>query len=275
MTAEVRCWMVPVRVNPTTGKTEHEYVAATGAADALAAATRESIGEPRLAFPWLDALKPVEDDGPVADTEQGKDEHGTPHPMAGAIMKWLREYAGRNEFVLDVKRRVTDGRTYNGKNAGARKNYRLSRKQIEALAKVKEREDGWAKADAKPAAIDTGLDIRAALPNGTVYAAALNSEGRVSFVRFDKVTSGKWDGWVFVKAVIGDDDSNRLGAARPGQGYAGQWLDIIRTIVADVDGAVALYGKTIGKCGVCNRRLTNEESREYGIGPECRAKLGG
>ena len=34
------------------------------------------------------------------------------------------------------------------------------------------------------------------------------------------------------------------------------------------------YGREIGRCGVCHRTLTNEESRMAGIGPVCREKSG-
>jgi hypothetical protein len=37
--------------------------------------------------------------------------------------------------------------------------------------------------------------------------------------------------------------------------------------------AAMRYGKELGRCGVCDMPLTNEESRELGIGPVCRAKL--
>jgi hypothetical protein len=35
--------------------------------------------------------------------------------------------------------------------------------------------------------------------------------------------------------------------------------------------ARARYGQLIGKCGICNRTLTDETSRSIGIGPVCRA----
>ena len=37
--------------------------------------------------------------------------------------------------------------------------------------------------------------------------------------------------------------------------------------------ASALYGRTIGRCGRCNRTLTDAESRAAGIGPDCRKKM--
>ena len=37
--------------------------------------------------------------------------------------------------------------------------------------------------------------------------------------------------------------------------------------------ATALYGQEIGRCGRCNRHLTDEESRRVGLGPECRRRM--
>ena len=48
----------------------------------------------------------------------------------------------------------------------------------------------------------------------------------------------------------------------------------LERIEADLEGALARYGHEIGRCGICNRILTNEESRERGIGPKCAAKAG-
>lgn len=38
-------------------------------------------------------------------------------------------------------------------------------------------------------------------------------------------------------------------------------------------GAIA-YGKKFGRCAVCNRELTDEESIERGIGPVCADRMG-
>lgn len=46
----------------------------------------------------------------------------------------------------------------------------------------------------------------------------------------------------------------------------------IRHILEDQKAAMALYGQKIGKCGRCNRDLTNSESLAKGIGPECEKK---
>jgi hypothetical protein len=45
---------------------------------------------------------------------------------------------------------------------------------------------------------------------------------------------------------------------------------VFRKILADPKEAMIRYGREIGKCGHCGRTLTNEESRQAGIGPICR-----
>lgn len=45
-------------------------------------------------------------------------------------------------------------------------------------------------------------------------------------------------------------------------------------IAADPAAAAKRYGHELGICGVCSRTLTNEISRELGIGPVCRARRG-
>lgn len=38
--------------------------------------------------------------------------------------------------------------------------------------------------------------------------------------------------------------------------------------------ALARFGREVGTCGACGRSLTDEVSREAGLGPDCRARLG-
>jgi len=86
----------------------------------------------------------------------------------------------------------------------------------------------------------------------------------VKFYRLDKPTQGKWAGWTFLKIQASDDlypIRNRIEKER-----------IIAEIAKDVLGAEQLYGQELGKCSRCGRTLTDETSRDYGIGPDCRAK---
>jgi Family of unknown function (DUF6011) len=48
----------------------------------------------------------------------------------------------------------------------------------------------------------------------------------------------------------------------------------LEVIKADPKGASILYGLKLGVCGICGRTLTNQESRDLGIGPICAKKMG-
>lgn len=50
-------------------------------------------------------------------------------------------------------------------------------------------------------------------------------------------------------------------------------IALLRLIVADPRAALVRYGHEIGKCGVCNRTLTDADSRAAGIGPTCASRL--
>jgi hypothetical protein len=51
-----------------------------------------------------------------------------------------------------------------------------------------------------------------------------------------------------------------------------QRIEILEAIAADPD-AGPRFGREIGKCYICGRTLTDETSRELGIGPVCRDGL--
>jgi Family of unknown function (DUF6011) len=64
------------------------------------------------------------------------------------------------------------------------------------------------------------------------------------------------------------DDTTRVKLAVPTQ------LDMLRAIAKDPVAAASLYGHEFKRCGVCGRGLTNDASRERGIGPVCAGNLG-
>lgn len=53
-----------------------------------------------------------------------------------------------------------------------------------------------------------------------------------------------------------------------------QRIEILKEIKKDPIKAMETFGKEIGRCGRCGRTLTKEDSRDWGIGPDCRAILG-
>lgn len=91
---------------------------------------------------------------------------------------------------------------------------------------------------------------------------AIESTGR-NDLAFYRVTHSDRYG-ISVKTVVG--------------GHPEMWVrrnalaGIVERIAADVAGAAKRYADEIGSCYICNRELTDEESRRLGIGPVCRNK---
>jgi hypothetical protein len=92
------------------------------------------------------------------------------------------------------------------------------------------------------------------------------NEGHTVFVKVDIPTDGRWAGSIFVKVQAGDE------LHRTSRTTADALL--AKIAAAGVQASMTRYGREIGSCGHCGRTLTNEESREAGIGPVCRGKMG-
>lgn len=93
---------------------------------------------------------------------------------------------------------------------------------------------------------------------------SLTGNNDLDFFRVDRPTEGKWAGYTFVKRVIGGKADVRVPFKLA--------LRVLALIQADTE-AMGRYGQEIGRCGKCNRHLTDETSRSLGIGPECRKGL--
>lgn len=110
---------------------------------------------------------------------------------------------------------------------------------------------------------DTTDDTDKVVPRGS-YALA-NTRGADNDVAFYSVWINKrGDRWS-VKRYSSDE---LVGLPRV------QQYGILERIAMDPAGAAERYGLLIGKCGICHRKLTNEESRKRGIGPICAARHG-
>ena len=96
--------------------------------------------------------------------------------------------------------------------------------------------------------------------------AYTGTEGHTVFVKVDRPTEGRWAGYTFVGQQIGDDV---VRISRDHQAAA-----LFAIAQAGIAVSAARYGHELGICGVCGRTLTNEESRDAGIGPVCRANMG-
>lgn len=98
------------------------------------------------------------------------------------------------------------------------------------------------------------------------YYALRPADGPIKFYRVDTPNEGRWSGWTFLSALASDErwpikarDEKRR---------------ILGEIAADPIAAQRLYGQEIGSCGRCGRTLTDETSRAFGIGPDCRKIMG-
>lgn len=105
----------------------------------------------------------------------------------------------------------------------------------------------------------------ATVGEGYFAVASLTGNNDFDFFRIDRPTEGRWAGYTFVKRVIGGN------ADAPVRGLtARRAVDAI--LAAGERESARLYGQEIGRCGMCNRHLTDETSRAYGLGPDCRKK---
>lgn len=104
--------------------------------------------------------------------------------------------------------------------------------------------------------------------------AVEGSDGTTDFYKVDKPEEGRWAGYTFVKLLIasGGHGVESLSEQRV-RGDAAQTI-LRRIEEAGVRESMEAFGKAIGSCGHCGRVLTNEESRAFGIGPVCAAKMG-
>lgn len=103
---------------------------------------------------------------------------------------------------------------------------------------------------------------KANVPAGRYAVRA--DDGTVGFFILEIGTSGKWDGFQFLKRQAGDTEYPVKGAARN---------TVLEAIEKDPKGAAVLYGMELGVCGLCGKALTNPESRDAGIGPVCATKF--
>jgi len=170
----------------------------------------------------------------------------------------LDAYDGGFEFLLEMRVLAQRG------------DYAFSERQLAAIEKCL---DNWdAKKNAGPVEQVEPL-LGDKIPFGTTRLAIVNVSGKLTFIRLDKPRAdNKWFGWVFVKQIVGPAEV-RLGAQKPSGEYKGQWPAMLKGINANPIASMALYGQEVGECAVCGLRLTDESSREMGIGPICYGKL--
>ena len=106
------------------------------------------------------------------------------------------------------------------------------------------------------------------LPDVPAGRYAVDGEdGTLKFYRVDRPTEGRWAGYTFVKVQASDE-------LHPVKGRIASAAILNKIVAVGPQEAMLRYGREIGSCGHCGRTLTNEESRERGIGPVCAGKMG-
>lgn len=96
---------------------------------------------------------------------------------------------------------------------------------------------------------------------------AIERDGELRFYVVDHGKPGtRWEGYTFVKVQASDD-------TWPVRNHA-ERKAVLALIAEDPKAAMIRYGREIGQCGVCSRVLTDVVSREFGLGPVCREKMG-
>lgn len=113
----------------------------------------------------------------------------------------------------------------------------------------------------------TTSSVYAKVPEGHYAVDSATGNNDTDFFRVDKPTEGRWAGRTFVKRVVG---------GKPDFGIRGDAaVKVLERIVdAGIQEAALRYGIEIGRCCRCNRHLTDEASRAFGMGPDCRSKVG-
>ncbi len=83
----------------------------------------------------------------------------------------------------------------------------------------------------------------------------------------------KWHGYIFVDDGAAYGNRRTYGRQAPDSLYRGDIRDALAAILEDPKAAMVAYGKLTGTCGVCGRKLEDEQSVAAGIGPICAGRL--
>ena len=92
------------------------------------------------------------------------------------------------------------------------------------------------------------------------------AKNAIAFYKVDRPTEGRWAGYVFAHRYSSDEEISL--------GRAGSHRLIRKIAEFGARASSLLYGSETQRCGICHRKLTNDDSRARGIGPDCAAKLG-
>lgn len=175
------------------------------------------------------------------------------------VVAYLRERTQRWDFAASL---LTSLEKYDS----------LTEKQMAAVERAMARDaarDAQRKAEAEKQGSDLDLST---LPSG-MYAVP-GGDTRLK-LRISRPRKGSnWEGYIFIDDGAAYGQRRNYGRQAPGARYSGKVIDQLRAIMADPKAAMAAYGHLTGQCGVCGRKLEDEQSIERGMGPICAGKFG-
>lgn len=104
-----------------------------------------------------------------------------------------------------------------------------------------------------------------AIPQGYYATKSATGNNDLDFWFVRVAESGKWQGWRFVRRVIG--------GRSPEVVHSSTGIAALHAILdAGTEAAGMLFAQELGRCRKCGRDLTDDTSRQLGIGPVCRAQ---
>ena len=175
-------------------------------------------------------------------------------------IEYAKAYRGSFEFMVEMRKAADTGRSFSQGMVTA-----ILRCKAREVVRLQEQAVAAAEADQDP------LDLTP-MPKGTAHFAVDDENGKLVFLRVDNVQDGGWIGWIFVKEQH-SETYDRVGKQRPDGLYVGSRRQELRSVLVNPLEAAVRYGRALGKCGICGTTLTDEKSRELGIGPVCRKRF--
>jgi hypothetical protein len=180
--------------------------------------------------------------------------------VSEAQAKWIIDIAEKSEGVSDemvksLSVRLEQGFARAAASAFITKYKDLPRKAVETTA-------AQINAGHAGPGTDATIPVRDAQGVRAGRYALVHTDG----IKFYRITEGKgrWAGRTFIEAQASDDHYPiRNAEARQ---------TILAAIAENPLEAEQRYGRELGHCSRCGRTLTDETSRAYGIGPDCRSK---
>lgn len=119
---------------------------------------------------------------------------------------------------------------------------------------------------------ETDIDLRPLerlTSRNVVRVGVPNSDSRLKLrIKFDDRRDV-----IFVDDAAEYGSGRSYGSQRSNAAYRGDCAEQLRAVLADPEAALARYAALTSNCGICNRKLEDEESVARGIGPICAQKL--